>query len=94
MLKKYYMFSFMGNFGNINGIFTLTVSETRTGTRTNIMQTPLTLAVSRTKTGHLKVIKISLKHTTCNLKDGNITHSFLYLFASLSFFRCSVKGSS
>ena len=44
--------------GKINGVFTLVVSRTRTETFTSI-QKPFTLAVART--GHLKVIEISLK---------------------------------
>ena len=47
------------------GVFTLAVSGTGTGTGagTCIMQKPFTLAVSGTRTEHLKAIEI-LKHTT------------------------------
>ena len=48
------------------GVITLAASGTGTGTgtRTNII--PLPLAVSGTRTGRLKAIEISLKHTTWN----------------------------
>ena len=48
------------------GVFTQAVSwtGTGTGTRADIMQKPFMLAVSRARTGHLKAIEISLKHTT------------------------------
>ena len=53
-----------------HGVFTRTGigngTGTETGTGTVIMQKPFTLAVSGTRTGHLKVIEISLKHTTWN----------------------------
>ena len=49
-----------------NGVFTLTVSGTGTGTGTGtcIIQKPFTLAVFGARTGHLKAIEISFKHTT------------------------------
>ena len=40
------------------GVFTLAVSDTETGTGTDIMQKPFTLAVSGARTGHLKAIQI------------------------------------
>ena len=48
---------------NFNGVITLAVSKTGTltGTCTDVMQKPFTLA--GTRTGHLKAIEISLKHT-------------------------------
>ena len=47
------------------GVFTLTVSGTRTGigTRTNILQKPFTPVVYGARTGHLKATEIQLKHT-------------------------------
>ena len=45
-----------------NGVFTLAISGTET--RTDIMLKPFTLAVSGARTGHLKAIEISFKHTT------------------------------
>ena len=46
----------------------LVVSETRTVTwiGTDIMQKPFTLAVSGSRTGHLKTIELPLEHTTWN----------------------------
>ena len=53
---------------NSHGVITLAVSETGTGTGTgtDIMLKSFTPVVSETRTGHLKGIKISLKHITWN----------------------------
>ena len=55
-----------GKYNPPDGVFTLAVSGTgtRTGIGTDNMQKPFMLAVSGARTGHLKAIEISIKHTT------------------------------